>query len=165
MPRTTAFFISLCSLLVSTVTPGRSEDWPQWQGPRADGIWRDAGIVATFPAGGPPVRWRVPVGAALALFLGTAAVCAAILVTSLAAPASSGMLESAGAALYLLGVFGVTMTVNVPLNNALEALDGGSPEAARFWPAYVQRWTWWNHLRTVCALLASVLLTAAVSAS
>ncbi len=99
----------------------------------------------------------------LSVFLGTAAACAAILVTSLAKPASSGMLESVGATLYLLGVLGVTMIVNVPLNNALEALDGGSPEAARFWPAYVRRWTRWNHLRTVCALLASVLLTVALA--
>ena len=97
----------------------------------------------------------------LSVFLGTAAACAAILVTSLAQPASSGTLESVGATLYLLGVLGVTMIVNVPLNNALEALDGGSPEAARFWPAYLRRWTRWNHLRTVCALLASVLLTVA----
>ncbi len=100
----------------------------------------------------------------LSVFLGTALGSAALLVTALARLASRGdMLLSAGAALYLLGVFGVTMTVNVPLNNALEALDGGSPEAARFWPAYVRRWTRWNHLRTVCALLASVLLTVALA--
>jgi uncharacterized membrane protein len=101
----------------------------------------------------------------LSLFLGTAAAAAAILVTLLAAPASSGMLEAAGAALYLVGVFGVTMMVNVPLNNALEALPGGSPEAARFWPVYVRRWTQWNHVRTVCALVASVLLTLAAALS
>jgi len=40
-----------------------ADDWPQWQGPRADGVWRESGIVETFPAGGPPVRWRVPIGA------------------------------------------------------------------------------------------------------
>ena len=68
-----------------------------------------------------------------------------------------------GAALYLVGVFGVTAAVNVPLNNRLEALDAASPEAALFWPGYVVRWTRWNHVRTVCALLASVLLTAAAA--
>lgn len=38
-------------------------DWPQWHGPQRDGIWRESGIVDTFPAGGPPVRWRTPIGA------------------------------------------------------------------------------------------------------
>ncbi len=38
-------------------------DWPQWQGPQRDGVWRENGIVDTFPAGGPPVRWRTPIGA------------------------------------------------------------------------------------------------------
>lgn len=40
-----------------------ADDWPQWQGPQADSVWREKGILETFPAGGPPVRWRVPVGA------------------------------------------------------------------------------------------------------
>ena len=38
-------------------------DWPQWQGPQRDGVWRETGIVDTFPAGGPPVRWRTPISA------------------------------------------------------------------------------------------------------
>lgn len=42
--------------------PARAEDWPQWLGPHRDGVWRETGIVSTFPAAGPPVRWRVPVG-------------------------------------------------------------------------------------------------------
>jgi outer membrane protein assembly factor BamB len=40
-----------------------AEDWPQWQGSQADSVWREKGILDTFPAGGPPVRWRAPVGA------------------------------------------------------------------------------------------------------
>ncbi len=40
-----------------------ADDWPQWQGPRADGVWREQGILEQFPAGGPPVRWRTPIGA------------------------------------------------------------------------------------------------------
>ena len=39
----------------------RADDWPQWLGPKRDSIWRETGIVAQFPSGGPPVRWRVPV--------------------------------------------------------------------------------------------------------
>lgn len=40
-----------------------ADDWPQWQGPRADGVWREQGILEKFPQGGPPVRWRSPIGA------------------------------------------------------------------------------------------------------
>lgn len=40
----------------------RADDWPQWLGPKRDGVWRETGILDKFPAGGPKVRWRVPVG-------------------------------------------------------------------------------------------------------
>jgi outer membrane protein assembly factor BamB len=39
----------------------RADDWPQWMGPTRDGVWRETGIVDKFPAGGPKVKWRVPV--------------------------------------------------------------------------------------------------------
>ncbi|MDD4870564.1 MAG: PQQ-like beta-propeller repeat protein [Kiritimatiellae bacterium] len=39
-----------------------ADDWPQWRGPMRDGIWREQGIIDRFPAGGPPVRWRAPIG-------------------------------------------------------------------------------------------------------
>jgi outer membrane protein assembly factor BamB len=44
----------------------RADDWPQWLGPKRDGIWRETGIVETFPAGGPKVLWRAPVAAGYA---------------------------------------------------------------------------------------------------
>src|SRR5438045_6838886 len=40
----------------------RADDWPQWAGPRRDGVWRETGIVEQFPAGGPKVQWRIPIG-------------------------------------------------------------------------------------------------------
>src|SRR5213595_565846 len=40
----------------------RGDDWPQWLGPRRDAVWRETQIVETFPAGGPPIRWRTPIG-------------------------------------------------------------------------------------------------------
>jgi outer membrane protein assembly factor BamB len=43
--------------------PGRAEDWPQWLGPRRDGVWRETGLVEKFPPGGPKVVWRVPLAA------------------------------------------------------------------------------------------------------
>jgi outer membrane protein assembly factor BamB len=36
-------------------------DWPQWLGPDGDNQWRESGILRTFPAEGPPVKWRAAV--------------------------------------------------------------------------------------------------------
>jgi outer membrane protein assembly factor BamB len=44
-------------------TTARADDWPQWAGPRRDGIWRETGIIERFPPGGPKVEWHVPIGA------------------------------------------------------------------------------------------------------
>ncbi|WP_163120548.1 anthrone oxygenase family protein, partial [Acinetobacter pittii] len=53
-------------------------------------------------------------------------------------PGSLAML--AGGTLYLLGMFGVTMLFNVPLNDALTAAgDGGG--SAEIWARYVREWT------------------------
>jgi outer membrane protein assembly factor BamB len=41
---------------------GSLQDWPQWLGPLRDGVWRETGLVSKFPAGGPKVVWRAPVG-------------------------------------------------------------------------------------------------------
>jgi outer membrane protein assembly factor BamB len=38
-----------------------ADDWPQWLGPKRDGVWRETGILAKFPPGGPKVRWRTPI--------------------------------------------------------------------------------------------------------
>lgn len=44
----------------------RGDDWPRWMGPRMDGVWRETGIVDTFPENGPPVVWRREIGAGYA---------------------------------------------------------------------------------------------------
>jgi outer membrane protein assembly factor BamB len=43
-------------------TFAHADDWPQWLGPKRDGVWRETGILAKFPKGGPKVRWRTPIG-------------------------------------------------------------------------------------------------------
>ncbi len=48
--------------LLSTAAIIRADDWPQWLGPQRDSVWREEGILEKFPAEGPTVRWRVPVG-------------------------------------------------------------------------------------------------------
>src|SRR6516225_1176262 len=44
----------------------RADDWPQWLGPKRDGVWRETGILDKFPKGGPKVLWRVRIGAGYA---------------------------------------------------------------------------------------------------
>jgi outer membrane protein assembly factor BamB len=50
----------LAAGLASSAT--RADDWPQWLGPQRDGVWRETGILKTFPKDGPKVRWRAEVG-------------------------------------------------------------------------------------------------------
>lgn len=52
------------SLVVVALSAGLAgaEDWPQWLGPKRDGVWRDTGLVEKFPAGGPKRVWKEAVG-------------------------------------------------------------------------------------------------------
>ena len=54
--------ILVITLGLSTAGISFSDDWPQWLGPQRDGVWRETGIVAKFPQGGPKVRWKTPIG-------------------------------------------------------------------------------------------------------
>jgi outer membrane protein assembly factor BamB len=45
--------------------PLRADDWPQWRGPRRDGVWRETGIMETLPAK-LPIKWRTEIGAGYA---------------------------------------------------------------------------------------------------
>jgi outer membrane protein assembly factor BamB len=40
----------------------RALDWPQWFGPNRDGVWREKGLIDKFPADGPQILWRTPLG-------------------------------------------------------------------------------------------------------
>jgi uncharacterized membrane protein len=68
----------------------------------------------------------------------------------------------AGGAIYVAGMFVVTMLFNVPLNNALAAVDPASSEGATTWARYLENWTMWNHLRTVACTVATILFIAAL---
>jgi uncharacterized membrane protein len=70
----------------------------------------------------------------------------------------------AGGFIYVVGMIVVTMAFNVPLNNALAAVDPSSAEGASLWSHYVKNWTLWNHIRTGASLAASVLFTVAIAA-
>jgi outer membrane protein assembly factor BamB len=63
---------SLCRIVFGLILSctgigaARADDWPQWLGPKRDGVWRETGILDKFPAGGPNALWRTPIGAGYA---------------------------------------------------------------------------------------------------
>jgi uncharacterized membrane protein len=92
----------------------------------------------------------------LGVFMGTAALCGLLAVSSLLRwqqPGAAWLL--AGSLLYLIGTFLVTMVFNVPRNNALAAAAPADPASARLWAGYLASWTAWNHVRTAAALAAT----------
>jgi uncharacterized membrane protein len=96
-------------------------------------------------------------------FFGTAAASLVLVVSS---PFNwhepSSIYRLIGSALYLIGAILVTILFNVPWNDGLAAIDPASADAARLWASYLAVWTAWNHVRTVAALAAAVLLTIAL---
>lgn len=69
----------------------------------------------------------------------------------------------AGALVYVIGMFVITMVFNVPLNDALAAVDPSGPEASALWRRYLDEWTRWNHVRTLASTLASALFIVALT--
>ncbi len=45
-----------------TMDESAGADWPQWRGPRQDGISKEAGLLTEWPEGGPPEVWRIKLG-------------------------------------------------------------------------------------------------------
>jgi uncharacterized membrane protein len=92
-------------------------------------------------------------------FGGAALLCAALAVTApFTVDESHALLRGVGAALYVVGTFGVTMAINVPMNVELDAADAAAPEGTAVWRRYLRRWTAWNTLRTILGAAASALL-------
>jgi uncharacterized membrane protein len=61
-----------------------------------------------------------------------------------------------GAAFYVVGVIGVTGVFNVPLNEALRAVDPTTSEAMTLWSTYLSRWTIYNHVRTLASFATTI---------
>ncbi len=55
-----AFLLTL--LILGTVAAASGGDWPQFRGPNRDGVSSETGLLTSWPEGGPPVLWRVPLG-------------------------------------------------------------------------------------------------------
>ena len=99
----------------------------------------------------------------MAALFGPAAACVFLFVTALRSWHGPGAVYLlAGSLLYLVGTVGVTIGLNVPLNNALAAVGPDSAEGAKLWRHYLTKWTAWNHVRTAAALAAAAALTIAL---
>ena len=67
----------------------------------------------------------------------------------------------AGAAVYVIGVFLVTILFNVPMNKRLDRMDHAAGTTVDYWRVYGAVWTRWNHVRTIGSLAASICFLAA----
>ena len=53
--------LQVLALSVFVAATAQADDWPQWMGPKRDNIWREEGIIDSFPQGGPKAVWRTPI--------------------------------------------------------------------------------------------------------
>ena len=89
-----------------------------------------------------------------ALF-GTGLLCLVLIAAAIMGWSQSGSYWLlAGAVIYLIGNPIVTMVFNVPLNDALAAVDPASTNGAAVWTSFLRNWVMWNHVRTVTAIVA-----------
>lgn len=96
----------------------------------------------------------------MALFLGMAAVSLFVAgygAFGVAGPA--GMLIMIAGLVFLIGTFGVTVFFNVPMNEALAAMETSTDTTREYWlQSYVPRWTFWNSVRTFASAASAALL-------
>mmetsp|Transcript_55950 Transcript_55950/g.99649 ORF Transcript_55950/g.99649 Transcript_55950/m.99649 type:complete len:189 (+) Transcript_55950:58-624(+) len=91
----------------------------------------------------------------MSVFFGTPLVCAALLFRSWwdGIWKADNVYMATGAAVTLIGEFVVTMTMNVPMNDALASYDLGSGDDAAEWSNYSTSWTAWNTVRMSASVI------------
>lgn len=62
----TQAWIAVTVLVAVATAPGLAmgADWPQYMGPRRDGVSAESGLLSAWPEGGPPELWRKTLGPA-----------------------------------------------------------------------------------------------------
>jgi uncharacterized membrane protein len=98
-----------------------------------------------------------------AVFFGTALaalVLAVVAVVQWQQPGAAWLFV--GSLFYLVGCILVTVIRNVPLNEALAAVNPTSEEGGRLWTRYLTDWTSWNHVRTVLCVAAAASFIVAI---
>jgi uncharacterized membrane protein len=95
----------------------------------------------------------------LSLFVGSTILCAlTIFVTLRGGPTLKSVPLIAGCVVFIAGSFLVTGILNVPLNDALEAITLNDPGAPKLWSKFLTDWTYWNHARVISSLVAAVMI-------
>lgn len=95
------------------------------------------------------------------LFFGTSAASAVLAILALMQDPSAGAwLTLLAAGVHLIGMFGVTLVFNVPMNNRLALAKGGFSQTTLVWGSYLRDWTRWNHVRTIASIAAGMLYLA-----
>lgn len=95
-----------------------------------------------------------------AAFAATPILCLAVM--ALAGLRRTGWLAVVGALVYLVGVLGVTVIVNVPLNDDLDLVSPSSAGAAAAWADYMTDWSRWNHVRTLTGIASFAMIGASL---
>jgi uncharacterized membrane protein len=128
-----------------------------------------AALERTGPAHGIPAMnsinstilrsWFMP------FFYGTTLASLILAVSSLVRSGEPGARAAlAGGLIYFAGMFLCTIVFNVPLNNALAAVDPASEAAPPVWARFLKEWTFWNHVRTISSAAAGALYIADIAA-
>ena len=138
------------------------------------------GVLFAFSTSVMPALARRPPGEAMAamqamngtilnplfglLLGGSTLLCLAVAVT---APFTDDVAGAgwrlAGGVLYVVGVTVETMTVNVPMNDRLDAADPTTPGGQAVWAEFLPRWTRWNNVRSFLGVVAATLLVVSLA--
>jgi outer membrane protein assembly factor BamB len=51
--------LALIAMLAASLS---ADEWPQWRGPNRDGVWKESGIIQSFPSKKIAHKWSVPIG-------------------------------------------------------------------------------------------------------
>lgn len=58
--------LACITFIVSQLSTASADDWPEFRGKGRLGVWRETGLLETFPSTGLKIRWRTPVKAGYA---------------------------------------------------------------------------------------------------
>lgn len=98
-----------------------------------------------------------------AVFFGSPILCLlAAIALGLSSRMEPALWIAAAGVTYGLGVFVVTVAINVPLNEAMEGAAEPVANASTIWRDFSPDWTFWNHVRTVFNTLALLLALVAL---
>jgi uncharacterized membrane protein len=117
------------------------------------------GLARMPAAGGIAAMNSISVTAVTPMFMtalfGTALVCLVVGIGAAMDWSQPGSLWLvAGSLLYLIGIVMVTIIFNVPLNDALAAVDPASAKGMTLWTTYLSDWVLWNHVRAITGIAA-----------